>query len=79
MKLYKVRSVVLVNGAYPVIWAGTGAASKAVRREMAEALELRPLKDVAIIEVDVPTGKPALLEWLNASITNDYPKQREVK
>ena len=42
-----------------------GAASK-LRRELAEQHGLRPLKDLDIEPIDIPTTKAGVIEWLNA-------------
>jgi hypothetical protein len=72
MRAYKVvvdKEVEPVEGAKRVDWAGTQADAKALRREMVEAHELKPLtKLVAIEEVDVPTDKQGLLAFLKANV-----------
>ena len=65
MRIYKVSTIVLATGIAAVGWAPAEGKAKKMRRELAEAHGLRPLKDVEITAVDVPSGKAGLLQWLN--------------
>lgn len=52
-----------------VAWAGTQADAKAAKRELAEAHGMGPLsKSVSYAEVDVPTDKAGLLQFLRDNV-----------
>ena len=65
MRIYKVSTIKLATGIAAVAWAAAEGKAKKLRRELAEAHGLRPLRDVEITAVDVPGGKAGLLQWLN--------------
>lgn len=65
MRIYKVSTIKLKSGITAVAWAPAEGKAKKLRRELAEAHGLRPLKDVEIVAVDVLGGKAGLLQWLN--------------
>jgi sensor domain CHASE-containing protein len=73
MKLYKTLAV--VNGTTHIRWTGTQSDSKKARMELADQHELKK-SDVEIEEVEIPTNKPGLLEFLNANL-NTVPEAAE--
>lgn len=74
MRIYKVVTIALPTGSPATAWAGAEGKAKKLRRELAEVHDLRPLKDVEITTVDVPSGKAGLLQWLNEEANNGLPK-----
>lgn len=73
--LYKVKTnrPVDVDGKAktPVVWAASEGAARKARKELAEKHGLKPLKDVDYEQVEVPTSKAGILEWLNANVTSE--------
>ena len=63
MRLYKVTAK--SESLSKVVWAGTLTEGVKVRKGL--AAEGYTAKQLAQVEVDVPTTKDALLEWLNAT------------
>jgi hypothetical protein len=59
MRLY--RTTIVDNGEEKVSWQGTQADARAARKGDFENVETD--------EVDVPTSKPELLDWLNKNCT----------
>jgi hypothetical protein len=45
-------------------FAGTNAEATAARAEMAEELDIKK-KEIEIEQIDIPTDKPSLLEFIN--------------
>lgn len=62
--IYKVKTVE-VDGKIHVKWASSEGAARKAKKELAEEHGLRPLKDVSYDQVDVPTSKAGIIEWLN--------------
>ena len=64
MKLYRVSSeVTLDNGKKAIRWAGTQAGVIAVKKEWMGAGMKR--KEISTEDIEVPTKKDELVEWLN--------------
>ena len=61
---YKV-STIAVDGVIYTQYASSEGAAKKLRRELAEAYNLRPLKDVEYEQVDLPTSKAGIIDYLN--------------
>lgn len=59
------RSKILDSDARPIYSGSQGDAAKA-RRSLMEQHDVK-MKDVEIEELDVPTDKRGLIEWLNAN------------
>lgn len=64
--VYKVTTVP-VEGKVHVKWASSEGAARKAKKELAEEYGLRPLKDVSYENVDVPTSKSGIIDWLNSN------------
>lgn len=62
--VYKVKTIA-VDGKVHVKWASAEGAARKAKKELAEEHGLRPLKDVSYDQVDVPTSKGGIIDWLN--------------
>lgn len=62
--VYKVTTVP-VEGKVHVKWASSEGAARKAKKELADEHGLRPLKDVSYENVDVPTSKGGIIDWLN--------------
>jgi hypothetical protein len=60
MKLYRTKAW-SGDTANECVWDGTQASATKTRKE----LKQRGFNDVETEDIDVPTSKPELLEWLN--------------
>ena len=68
MKLYLITENTEIPNA-PIIWAGSQAGAASARKEMLARGATR--KDIKTYEVDVPTGKEGLMQFLNDLGNND--------
>ena len=62
--VYKVTTAP-VDGKVHVKWASSEGAARKAKKELADEHGLRPLKDVSYDNVDVPTSKGGIIDWLN--------------
>lgn len=65
MKLYK--TTITRNGVDTYSWQGSQADAASRRRVAVESGVKR--KDIETVEVEIPTTKPGLLDWLNGNFT----------
>lgn len=54
-----------------VRWFSSEVQAKAGRKSLAEELNLRSYKEVEVEQVDIPTSKAGIIEWLNANHTTE--------
>jgi len=66
--VYKVTTIA-VDGKVAVGWASSEGAARKMKKELTEKHGLRPLKDVDYEQVDVPTSKGGIIDWLNENHT----------
>lgn len=66
MRLYKITAAAVPGAELPAKTQWVGAKAEGVLARKALAEEGYRRKDIAEIEVDVPTTKAELLAWLNA-------------
>lgn len=62
--VYKVKTVA-VDGTVHVRWTTSESAARKTKRALAEAYGLKPIKEVSYETVVLPSGKIALVDWLN--------------
>jgi hypothetical protein len=65
MKLYRVSLITEAGGAKTAKWVGSQDEATKQRMALMDAFGLKR-KDVHIGQIDVPTTKADLIEWLNA-------------
>lgn len=65
MKLYK--TTIARNGVDTYSWQGSRADAASRRRAAVESGVKR--KDIGTVEVEIPTTKTGLLDWLNCNFT----------
>lgn len=68
--VYKVKTVA-VDSKVHVKWASSEGAARKAKKELADEHGLRPLKDVSYEQVDVPTSKGGIIDWLNENYTSE--------
>lgn len=74
MKLYRVIYGTTQDGRDVVRskWVGTQAAAAAVKKKLNEGIEF----DIEVENVEVPTDKEGLLQWLNQCVAGDPDMQQ---
>jgi hypothetical protein len=65
MKLYQVLYGDPADNKERIYWCGTQAEHKAAKKRLTG----EGAYDIEVVEVEVPTGKPELLKWLNTHLT----------
>ena len=69
--LYKIQvkqPIAHLEGARPIKWAGAEAAARKAKKELCEEHDLKAT-GADYEQVEVPTSKAGILEWLNENVT----------
>ena len=66
MKLYKIKASGNGDALTKIKWVGSAAEGVSVRKELYAEGFAR--KEVTEVQVDIPTDKQGLLEWLNGNV-----------